>query len=786
MKRVTTIILGLAACLAFSFSGFAAAEIIDTVFFDSNHLIVNSPNRTIHFQGCDEISEAGRPDLPAARFFYHADGYPSAAHLTGRVLTADTVVLEFQPSVSSSDVPTSAVEIDPITEPLLVESHDIYPNNPFLDDRAARRGQTVWTLTVFPVQYLADGRIVFNRQIEVSVEDATGKINVCAGRPEAEESIVSRPLFSAAKSGAQYDGCPLGNDYVIVTSSPLAEAFKPLADLKRRTGFNPVIALVDSILVAYGGRDAAEAVRNYLHDFYLAGGRYVLLGGDETQVPIRYAYYYNTDSTVDIGHLMICDLYFADFDGEWDFDNDGIWGEPTQDHPDLGPDVALGRLPFSRPEQVAAYVRKLEQYLFNPGDGTRDYLNRAAFFVSDQMRDYGGTGQQVLVAANFPDGFQTDCASLAEAPSGNDPNPSAPSVANAEGGLSDGYGLVNILAHGRPDGFVLTSSAYNENPKTYILTGSGNVAHAGFENLVHNNKVGFYYSVACDQAAYDLETLYGMTVPSVTEELLNLDSAGAIGVIAFTRWGWVSSSHKLMSSFYQHLFGEADGYPVQAMIDSWQDYPYYRDQIYGQNYFGDPSLRLYTGIPQSVVVTVPETYDPHHPLECIVTLNGVPMAGQMVVADVNGQTYWTAVTDDDGVAAFVLPEENTDNIRLSVYVPGTVAATIETVPSIVADADDDDNPLPARFDLQQNFPNPFNPATTIRFSLARMGQVSLEIYNILGQLVATPVEGNLPAGEHDVVWEGRGRNGEPVSSGMYIYCLRSDEGVMTRTMALVK
>ncbi|MDD4053166.1 MAG: C25 family cysteine peptidase [candidate division Zixibacteria bacterium] len=510
MKRVTTIILGLAVCLTFSLSGRAAAETIDTIFFDQDRLIIDPASRTIQVQGYDNIAEAGRPDVPAARFFYHADGFALETHLMARVLAADTIRLEFQQSVSSLDIPTSAIGTDPVRQPLLVELNNIYPVNPFLDNRAIQRGQTVWTLTVFPVQYLTDGRIVFNRQIEVAALDAAGKIMVCAGQPEMEENLVSRPFFSPVQSGAQTGGCPLGNDYVIVTSSTLAEAFGPLVDLKRRTGFDPAIALVDSILVAYGGRDAAEAVRSYLHDFYLAGGRFVLLGGDETQVPIRYAYYYNTDSTVDIGHLMICDLYFADFDGEWDFDNDGIWGEPTQDHPDPAPEVALGRLPFSRPEQAAAYIAKLERYLFNPGDGTREYLNRAAFFVSDQMRDYGGTGQQVLVAANFPDGFQTDCATMAESPSGNDPNPSAPSVASAESGLSDGYGLVNILAHGRPDGFVLTSSAYNENPKTYILTGAGNVAHAGFENLARNNKTGFYYSVACDQAAYDLETLYGM------------------------------------------------------------------------------------------------------------------------------------------------------------------------------------------------------------------------------------------------------------------------------------
>lgn len=785
MKRLTMIIAASAVILTVLLWGTAAARPIDTIGFDADRLTIDAANRIIRVQGGDIITQENHPDVPACNAFYHAEGVFPELTFSCRVLQADTIILPFTPMISAADLPTAEDGDDLPAQPLLVEHNNIYPNNSCLTAPAVYGHRTLWTVTVLPVQYLADDRIVYYRRLEIIAENMPPGVLVSPGRPSSDADAPSRPSASApvvSPSG----GCPLGYDYVIVTSSALADSFEPLAELKRRTGFSTVVVDIDTILTAYNGRDGAEALRNYLIDFYLAGGRYVLLGGDETVLPVRYAYYYNTDSTVDIAHLMLCDLYFADCGGEWDFDNDGIWGEPTEDHPDAAPELAVGRLPFSRPEQVTAWIGKLERYLFNPGDGDRMYLGRAAFFASDQMRDYAETGQQTLVAANFPDGFTADCVSLAESPSGNDPNPSAPSTAGAESGLSDGYGLVNILAHGRPDGFVLTSSAYNENPKTYILTGDGNVVHAGFRNLARNNKIGFYYTIACDQAAYDLETLYGMTVPSVAEELLSLDAAGAIGVIAFTRWGWVSSSYKLMVSFYRHLFNEADGFPVQAMVASWQEYPYYRDQIYGQNYFGDPSLRLYTDLPGQVAITAPETYDPRYPVTCTVTLDGAPLGEIPVSAAVTDTLILMALTDGNGVATFTLPEGIENNVRITACVPGAVAAEVEMTLSISADADDGDMPLPATFDLAQNFPNPFNPATTIRFSLARSGEVSLEIYNILGQPVAEPVDGTLPAGEHDVIWDGRDRDGEPVASGIYIYRLRADNETMTKTMALVK
>lgn len=94
--------------------------------------------------------------------------------------------------------------------------------------------------------------------------------------------------------------------------------------------------------------------------------------------------------------------------------------------------------------------------------------------------------------------------------------------------------------------------------------------------------------------------------------------------------------------------------------------------------------------------------------------------------------------------------------------------------------------LPLRFSLGQNFPNPFNPSTEIRFRLEQPSEIELSVYNILGQEIKTLALGNFPGGEHTVVWNGRDERGGSLSSGVYFYRLRAENRVLTRKMVLIK
>ncbi len=85
-----------------------------------------------------------------------------------------------------------------------------------------------------------------------------------------------------------------------------------------------------------------------------------------------------------------------------------------------------------------------------------------------------------------------------------------------------------------------------------------------------------------------------------------------------------------------------------------------------------------------------------------------------------------------------------------------------------------------------NYPNPFNPSTKIFFTTEHTENAEITIYNLKGQKVKTLIDEKLPAGNHQVVWDGKNENGKPVSSGIYFYKLKADKFEETRKMILMK
>lgn len=128
---------------------------------------------------------------------------------------------------------------------------------------------------------------------------------------------------------------------------------------------------------------------------------------------------------------------------------------------------------------------------------------------------------------------------------------------------------------------------------------------------------------------------------------------------------------------------------------------------------------------------------------------------------------WTRVefSDQSGTVSY-LPS----------FDPGAIVVQVAT------DVDDDNNDLlPTDFGLAQNYPNPFNPSTMIEYTLPRAGFVSLKVYNVIGQEVATLVEGHMSAGVHRVNFDG---STQP--SGVYFYKMFHEDGAETRKMMMVK
>ena len=138
-----------------------------------------------------------------------------------------------------------------------------------------------------------------------------------------------------------------------------------------------------------------------------------------------------------------------------------------------------------------------------------------------------------------------------------------------------------------------------------------------------------------------------------------------------------------------------------------------------------------------------------------------------IVKDAGDHMLWVLAMESD---EFVL--EGIGSITL----PGNVTGlTLNKVPEV-----------PEVFGLSQNFPNPFNPVTQISFQVPEASDVTVSVYNMMGQKVADLVQAHVPAGYHQVLWDSRNLQGESVSSGVYLYTITSGDFHAMKKMILMK
>ncbi|MBT8387708.1 MAG: T9SS type A sorting domain-containing protein, partial [Ignavibacteria bacterium] len=136
-------------------------------------------------------------------------------------------------------------------------------------------------------------------------------------------------------------------------------------------------------------------------------------------------------------------------------------------------------------------------------------------------------------------------------------------------------------------------------------------------------------------------------------------------------------------------------------------------------------------------------------------IQGIPTASSA------GDTVVTVMVDDG--------HGRTDTQTYSLHILNPVGIDSET------------NQVPQQYALYQNFPNPFNPSTTIEFVLPTSGSATLNIFNVLGELVVTLVSENLTAGNYKYEW-----NATELTSGMYFYRLQASSFVEIKKMVLMK
>ncbi len=118
--------------------------------------------------------------------------------------------------------------------------------------------------------------------------------------------------------------------------------------------------------------------------------------------------------------------------------------------------------------------------------------------------------------------------------------------------------------------------------------------------------------------------------------------------------------------------------------------------------------------------------------------------------------------------------------------PGGTLIDSFAIVDVVTDVGAEENVLPGGFTLNQNYPNPFNPTTVISYSLPVKSEVTVTIYNLLGQSVRVFRQGEQSTGEHSISWDATDASGNTVASGVYFYRLTSGDFAVSRKMVLLR
>jgi hypothetical protein len=296
-------------------------------------------------------------------------------------------------------------------------------------------------------------------------------------------------------------------DYLIITGENFTGEVTIMEDLLNSRGLSFLTLTVEEINGNWEGIDVQEDIRNCIkHYSENSGTAFVLLAGDETVVPVREVY---TECEGMI-EFAPSDLYYADLNGSWDANGNGIYGE-DEDSLDLYADVMLGRLLFSTRESAAAVFQKNTAYA--DVGSSLPWVKKVVLCAAILFPEIGYTGVKgcELMTRQFPPDF--DLTRAYQITSGDYPDTYFPV-------LYDGAGWNHYAGHG------------NDRGVYWAGTGTAMINISRMNGFNNPGRTGIHSSIACHTGDF--------TDPGVclADTLLTLPSGGGVAVFFNTSWGW--------------------------------------------------------------------------------------------------------------------------------------------------------------------------------------------------------------------------------------------------------
>jgi len=452
-------------------------------------------------------------------------------------------------------------------------------------------------------------------------------------------------------------------DYVIVTNDSLAAAYQALADWKTAKGVPTVVRTTEWIAANYrNGSDGAETIRNFVKDAYsLWGIKYVLLGGDAAQVPVRLAwssYYPNA-----AGRANPADMYFGCLDGDWNADHDAVFGEYGSDDADLWAEVYVGRLPTRSNAEVNVMVGKIENYEMPQNTA---FAKKVLFLA------------EVLFPADYqpPDPISLNGADLAEYIRLSEMT--APGLT-----VTRNYQTYNLGYSGTPAPLPETRQAAIDS------------INAGYNHVIHIGH-GFRFNMSCGDASFvnsDADALINgtklsnvnllnctacaFTYECLAEHFLRNPNGGAVSVVGSNDSAFPTIATDYLDEYYDLVMqrnvvhiGEAfarsreprTGYAESADLgDRWTHFTY--------TLLADPEMPMWTGPVSTLAVNYPASVNKGTTnITVTVTSGGSPVDSATVCLSKGNDDYRVGTTNSSGQVT--LPFRAESNGTIDVVVTG--------------------------------------------------------------------------------------------------------------------
>lgn len=450
-----------------------------------------------------------------------------------------------------------------------------------------------------PIRYYpADDKYEFFDKVAVSVAYET---------PVAKKSIV-------VHDGHCPSSLPL-YEYCIITSRSLANSFNRMKGWIKQKGMDVGIVCVEDIVsdVAIKGDtvsglyDDAGKIRQYLQYGYKYGGtRYVLFGGDDTIVPIRYGTGEYDPWDDDPSQHVPSDFYFAELNSNWNVDGDSLLGERHKNM-DYKAELSVGRILCSNNQEVFNYTEKLLRYEVDPGRGDYSYLSKLFLSQSSGLQEMD---EAHLVANEIVDLFP-DTTIVSEV-SGT---PSYPNGRNLVDEMKKHYGYVTWLNHGLPPFFIASENRRDEESLNAVTSldvfdTEGVVLETGngLDCLDNRDYPMIAYSVACYLASFDKHksNRYGDYL-NFARSFTTGKGYGGPAMIGNSRVGYEAYSYLVQQCFNRYMRCHRIGESINlAKLYNTDDYGRHQHAL-TINVIGCPDLNIWTVVPMTQHVAL--TYE---------------------------------------------------------------------------------------------------------------------------------------------------------------------------------